>query len=387
MNRNLNKDKSKKTKGDGVSFLIRFVAMGLLLFLFPLLYTEYSLNNKKDVSSSVSVESMEASLARIDFARVAIFDGSGGGDPGDGVAKPLPYVDIEKYNRSISPIKLCYLTAEAYTVQSGLVYKLIKNYMEINNNKAEGWTHIKEGIGGNGFSWTLWQNQYDKNAYALVFTGTDQIQDTLEYIPMMTNENYCTQMDETIDIAKQIKNFAPTAINKLHITGHSLGGYLAAYLASDIVDKDLGSSPYSRISAKDIHENLKVSAIRCTTFAAPGFYEGNMKWPVINKVQSITAWGQFKKNMHAKGAYNSYIMNYSNQLDPVSNLFIKPENFKALGKVKQFTVARIELGRTLKFTKKILNIPFIKNSVVGSSLNSVSDIDYHLPHVYINALS
>ena len=68
-------------------------------------------------------------------------------------------------------------------------------------------------------------------------------------------------MDNVIDIAKQLKNFAKTDIRKLFIVGHSLGGYLASYLTSDLVDYSYNPKGKSRIKVSDIHGELTLDNI------------------------------------------------------------------------------------------------------------------------------
>jgi len=199
------------------------------------------------------------------------------------VASTIGYaqIDVEKYEEIIELDRLCYLTAEAS--QKGFIKNVLADYLEIKNNTAEGWKHLKEDTYDSGLSWALWQNVYDKNTYCLVYAGTDQILDTLSYIPMMTNEKYCTQMNEAIVVANTIDKYINTDINKLYIIGHSLGGYLASYVMSDLVDSSLSSDTHSRSKVSDINADLKLDKVECITFGAPGFYYKTINWPVVNK--------------------------------------------------------------------------------------------------------
>jgi len=329
-------------KGNLFEFIVAIIA----IFLFPSLYTGTSTNNPQDVSSGVSYQSISKS-----------------GNSGSNTS--------QKFKNSVTLDNLCYMTIEAS--DKGFIRDVITEYYELENNKAPGWKHLKEGHSTSGYTWALWQSKYESGTYNLVFSGTDELWDVATYIPMMINEDYCTQMDEAINTAKKIKNYAPTNITKLYITGHSLGGYLAAYVTSDLVDSSLSSSSKSRISVNDISNFLTLDNVKGVTFGAPGFYVGNMKWTVIKKVQQITTWGQEKKTNNQNKKYDNYIENYTNEYDPVGHLFVGAQYFKHLGKRKDYEVERINAG----FFAKAYSIL----SKFGE-LNKIADVYYHLPHVY-----
>ena len=103
---------------------------------------------------------------------------------------------------------------------------------------------------------------------------------------------------------------------------------------------------------------------------------GGVKWPILNKIQEVTSWGQIKIDNNNIGLYDNYIYNYINKLDPVGNLFISPDNFKHLGNIKSYDVSRVNVGTLAKFyleSKKF-------------SLVAFTNVYYHLPHVYINLM-
>ena len=359
-------------KGNLFEFIVAIVA----IFLFPSLYTGVSVNNPQDVSSGVSYESIQKSASKVQK------------------------VDAGSIQESLD--NLCYISAEAS--EEGLIKDIFYFFMDdMKDNKAQGWTHIKEENLSSGLSWTLWRNNKDKNAYCLAYAGTDELADMARYLPMMMNEERCDQMTQAVSVAKKIKNYAGTSypINKLYIVGHSLGGYLASYVMSDLVDYEVNpSTTNSLIEVKDISNALDLNKVKCVTFGAPGFYNGKkLNVKTITKVikekylkafvnasggkakitdgyltSPVTSWGQEKMTNNKNGEYNNYIENYVNDYDPVGHLCIGEQSFTHLGKYKSYSVERIGAA--------FVNTVYKVLSKTGLDIFKVADIYYHLPHVY-----
>ena len=368
-----------------------FILAAVAILLFPWLYTNYISKTLADVSSSISYSSISQSTNAVsDAYDDSAGGGSGGstgsgGSGGGGDSGTSSSMNNQLYKNSISLDSLCYLTAEAS--ENGDIYNIFKKYLEIRNNTAPGWIHIKQGHYNSGLSWTLWQNKYESNTYCLVYAGTDQILDTASYLPMMLDEDYCTQMNQAIEVAKSIKNHAKTSIKKLFVAGHSLGGYLASYVVSDMVDYSVNSSQTrSRIKASDIESTLSIGNVRGYTFGAPGFYLYPAKIVGVVKVP-ITDWAKEKKANNDAGKYNKYIYNYTNNYDPVGHLFIFPNSFKHLGNYKDYKVNKISAGKENEFSRFVQEQGLIgKLYGVANKLIPVSRVYYHLPHVYINVM-
>ena len=277
------------------------------------------------------------------------------------------------------------MSAEAS--EKGNIYDIFCKYLDIKDNKAPGWNHVKQGhYKDSGLSWVLWQNQVQTNTYCLVYAGTDQILDTLSYLPTMVKEGYCDQMKQAIEVARNIKNYAKTTINKLFVVGHSLGGYLASYVVSDMVDSTIDTSKaYSQIKVQEVSSSLSLSNVRCYTFGAPGIYYNPIK--ILGIKYDLTSWGKAKKTNNENKKYDKYIYNYTNKYDPVGHLFISPKSFKHLGNVKDYDVKRISAKKTNDFSMFVK-----KQGIIGKLYNiantfiPVSEVYYHLPHVYINVM-
>lgn len=362
-----------------------FILAMVAIFMFPWLYTNYISKTIADVSSSISYNDIKNSTNVVKDTSNGGTGGSSGSTGGSTGGSSTQ--NDQLYNNSVSLDTMCYLTAEAS--ENGDIYNIFKKYLEIKNNNAPGWTHVRQGHYSSGLSWTLWQNNYRSNTYCLVYAGTDQILDTLSYLPMMIREEYCTQMDQAIAVAKNIKDYAKTDIKNLFIAGHSLGGYLASYVTSDMVDYNVNpSNTHSRIKASDVESTLSLGNVKCYTFGAPGFYYTPIRIPVIGtKIVSLTKWGEEKKANNIAGKYTSYIYNVRNKYDPVGHLFISPKSFTHLGFVRELKVKRITAGQTNEFSRFVKQQGLIgKIYNIANLLIPVSEVYYHLPHVYINAM-
>ena len=156
--------------------------------------------------------------------------------------------DYDKYEESVSATAMMHLSAEA---SQGQLLNIYTRYMELDNNKVDGWVYIEENTYENSMSYALWVNEYKNDTYALIYSGTDHIKDTLDYVPMETSEDRSSQMKKAVEVAKSIKNTIGEKhaqdpekygeMTQLYVSGHSLGGYLSMYIVSDLVDSLLGN--------------------------------------------------------------------------------------------------------------------------------------------------
>jgi len=304
------------------------------------------------------------------------------------ISKFVTYAEIEEdvvdFKSSVSLDNLCYLATEVS--REGLLYDAITTYMEVRNNSAPGWTLVKDQfIISSGLAWSLWQNNYNKQVYTLVYAGTDHIlQDFMDYKPMMMNEDYCDQIIDAIDVAKSINILISESngdLDKLYIVGHSLGGYLSAFVMSEIIDSYVSpANTKSSLSIDQIKPGLSVDDVKCVTFAAPGFYEGGLAY--AGEEFSITSWGKEKQYNNQKGYYDDYIINYTNIYDPVGHLFISPDHFYPLGKWYDYIITKLSSAQFSNESKKLKF--FLTEMVVEQEI--ITNVYYHLPHVYINML-
>ncbi len=295
--------------------------------------------------------------------------------------------DYVKYEESVSATAMMHLASEA---SQGVLLEMYTRYMELQNNTVSGWTHIKQKTFDNNMSYALWVNQYDPTTYALIYAGTDHIEDTLDYIPMEISEDRSPQIKTAIEIAKGIDTTIDQKhtenstkygkLNKLYVCGHSLGGYLSMYVTSDLVDCALGKSN-TLITLEDIgySNSIALTALKdklqCVTFGAPGMYYDPL--PII----SNTNWQKQKAEIHEMGLYDDIITQHVNSRDPVGNLF-QYENFdkfEHLGTKVYYEVKKANFITLTKFFFQNLNI-------IGAGI-AYTPIYYHMPWIYVNAIN
>ena len=295
--------------------------------------------------------------------------------------------DYKKYEQSISATAMMHLAAEA---SQGPLLEMYEKKMELKNNDIEGWKHIEEKTYENNMSYALWVNKYDKTTYVLVYAGTDHIQDTLDYVPMETSENRSKQMNKAVEVAKSIKGtiaqkHAEDAetygeLEKLYICGHSLGGYLSMYIASDLIDSFLGYEN-TLITIDDIGfedcsnlRNLK-DRLQCVTFGAPGMYYEALK------LIPTTHWQKQKIEVNEQHLYDDFITQHVNSRDPVGNLFQydKLDKFEHLGRMIYYEVDKVSIMTLTDFFMKHKNW-------LGAGV-AYTPIYYHMPWVYVNAIN
>ena len=348
----------------------------------------------------------------------------------------------ENYNESVSSKTMAYLCAEASYDYVGWFYK---QFMPVRNNQVSGWTHVTEGRDGwysnvvwSGLEWALWVNDFNKNTYCLVYAGTDEIPDMLNYIDMELAENYCPQMIGAVGAAKSIKSHVQDLVNskpntygtmtKLYITGHSLGGYLASYITSEMIDYYYGGSESnSNIRLSDVSNNLDIEDLHCVTFGAPGMYHtddfsitygqlrnssavrkfGSTVADLIERLNThkynaieteigwdihLTSWEVEKNRNNLQNLYYDHIINYVNNRDFVGNLV--QQKMGHLGRVIYNDVNRYDSSSGLQFIlkKAMQAVTGLVNTVVNSlellgfvnlgGSATTGDIYYHMIWIY-----
>ncbi|HDR7449551.1 TPA: DUF1906 domain-containing protein [Bacillus toyonensis] len=157
---------------------------------------------------------------------------------------------IEKENLSLT---LQLLAMASSTYDDGLV---------VNESKSPGgWLLHRKHTGKSKTSFDVYvykkEISKDKYAYTVAFRGSQQLTDWVVQDFLQVGNNVANLQAE--EAAKYVKTLIETDIDRnkmshLYITGHSLGGYLAQWVQSEIIDGNLPS--------------VKSYAV---TFNAPGF--------------------------------------------------------------------------------------------------------------------
>lgn len=289
------------------------------------------------------------------------------------------------FAQSTSANTMYTLSVESY---QGIWGWCLRQLCSIENNKVPGWKYqytVKEKT----FSCTVWQNNYEDNTYAMILSGTDEclVEDMLTtYFPMMAQEDRCFQLDKTIEETKKMGEKYNKQIDKLYISGYSLGGYLSNYLAMELVD---GEQYDSEITVKDIGDNLKIDNVFCYSYAAPGLYAERFKWEEQNaNWVPIPQWVQDKLDRNAAGNYEGVIKNYKNNKDPVANVSdIAAANgarlkLKSVGKVYTTDPPASMLEKNIML-KKLINA---KMKILGIKINP-THLAYHAPDVYYGSIA
>ncbi len=278
-----------------------------------------------------------------------------------------------KYDESVSDIAMCNLSSEVYI---GLAGNVMTMFMEVEDNKVSGWRKISSQAKDSGFEWALWQNKYDETTYALAFAGTDQFKDALQYVDMELNENRASQMQEAVEVTKEVSSMIESenegaSVKNFYLTGHSLGGYLAMYIASELVDS-LSILSTSQLTIADVGLD-NISGLHCVTFGAPGMYL-NGTFPNVE----LTSWEKIKSENNRQQLYTQIIKNYVNDLDPVGTLL--PDYLSHLGRRVDLFVKKSPTSTIFRFMKS-------SDSLVLYAVGFTPSLYYHMPWVYISNIN
>lgn len=299
-------------------------------------------------------------------------------------------LENKKFEESVSPKAMCNISAEA---SIGALKTVYKQFMSISDDYVSGWKMLKKETKDSGLTYKFWVNTYDNSVYTLTIAGTDQIKDTTQYFPMVLSSEYPEQMVETLEIGKNLNSMISNAVNsgdgsqisELYITGHSLGGYLTAFLTSEIVDSYYNDSFDDIQYTEFLNRDFDITNLHCYTFGAPGFYNKMLPEGVLGvgvyANSPVPEWvakkqrvnGDTSINGYGVNRYSDFITNYYNTLDLVGTLYVKDDNLKHLGKTIVLKVNNANPENLYLFSLSILKAP--------------EKLYYHMPWVYINVLN
>ncbi|MBT2730673.1 DNRLRE domain-containing protein [Bacillus sp. ISL-75] len=198
-------------------------------------------------------------------------------DP-DGMSAYAITGDNKKYYPTTKDKEMRSLTSNVY---------IDKGYAPV-GTYVNGWRVYKNITGNASFQARIYKKQLSngKSDFCIAYKGTKEKRDVLVDINEVVLGRKGAQTKQALYVVSDLWKNEKKNINKLFFTGHSLGGYLAQYIESDIVDKNLSVSVPNK----------------AYTFNAPG-------------VEHIRKMINDKKYM-----YDSSITNYMIFGDPISTL-------------------------------------------------------------------
>jgi len=329
---------------------------------------------------------------------------------------PNEYTAIKdnRYKESTKPATMLQLATEVYV---GNLQEITYYNMGVKERDVKGWTCItkypKDVSGKNttksGASFSLWQNNYEKNTFTVSAAGTDQLKDIMQYGPMETSATHSEHQKELANFLKTIQKYTTSPIEKLYITGHSLGGFLAMSAGTDLIDAEIaknnGQTSNSLCTYSDINSKLKKENLFVYTFSAPGLFTkipDDIPQIVKNFLDisdNIPAWSKEKTKNHKNKVYDKNVFQYVNTLDLVtnfknlSNITLLPKAIKNLantlanncnhvGTVYSATI-KLSFQEKMNIIKRF-NI-FKGDNIATTALNTaacIANLHYHLPSTY-----
>lgn len=179
------------------------------------------------------------------------------------------------------------------------------SYKKTSENTVRGWKFYKKASFVNSLQYKIFRKKKGKKYdYTIAVAGTSGFIDGFTDFNIIVNNHYVGQI-KTLE--KEVNSFIKknkSKINKLYVTGHSLGGFLASYVVSDVVQG---------VRVKGISK----SKVKAYTFNAPGFKKDYIK--MVRLPNSFNIWKKkwVKEPISAKKLKNNkkkhfhkYIINY-----------------------------------------------------------------------------
>jgi hypothetical protein len=138
---------------------------------------------------------------------------------------------------------------------SDMAYESYNPEYILRESGLNNWQQIENGSGSSGFKYIIMKNTLT-NEYVIAFAGSADIGDYITDIVEVVMGKHDVQVPQAENVVRNFINDYPTA--KFAITGHSLGGYLAAWTAAQIQDEIITTSNFTK----------------AYTYNAPGIFPG-----------------------------------------------------------------------------------------------------------------
>jgi Protein of unknown function (DUF2974) len=218
--------------------------------------------------------------------------------------------------RQLGIIALIFMMAFSYSASASAyelyeVDSVVQDYAQLNlatyNKKLKKGDTVEEwevidthNMEGRGFSAVLWKDEVDTptekdessaDPYVITFRGTNDWEDAVTDITSVVMGLTDKQVRSAINF---VRKHDSKNMRTLVITGHSLGGYLAQFVAASCFDGEMGK------------RGCNSQPGYTTTFNAPGFTSA--KWPFKTAHSKAI---DVKLENNKRGRYNEYIENHN----------------------------------------------------------------------------
>ena len=194
-----------------------------------------------------------------------------------------------------------------------------KSYKSTKTDAANGWKYFTEYNDKNSLNFKVFRKKNGtKYDYTFAYRGTKEGADILADLTDVILNMKSMQVGTAVTETQRIITLNKSTMNNVYFTGHSLGGFLAVWVGSEIIDGKM--------------KNITKNKIKVYTFNAPGITPG-----IGKGVGSIEATKKILADKKYK--YDKYIFNYRIKGDGISGWG------DSLGVVKTYN---IDLGYTKK---------------------------------------
>ena len=400
------------------------------LFALVLIFAMPIINNFDSVKiiyeeTKAKIEKQISDNELLSFLNSDVFKG---GDP-DSISPELQYkkekyelIKTNRLEKSLSRETMLFLSTEVYVNQ---IREITYKNMPVKKGKVDGWTLVTRYPDANnpngatkaGTSIALWVNNYNDAYYSISIAGTDNVAEVItQYLPMEISPNRAKQQHEINEFCKDIKSIIRNSEDnlkdpeRLYITGHSMGGFFATCLGTDLIDSCIaeitGEETYSLLSIDDMNLTLDREDVYVYSFSAPGMLTQDFKCN-DKKLEAFLDemgldwlidfltpdWAREKQKNNNAGEYKSRVFQYTNSRDFVTDFSKALDTLMGVVAAPLAVIAPsfIHLGTEYQCTSPATSFIEVITFFRGLSFDFVSlletasmavGLNYHMPLTY-----